>query len=821
MSESTTEEKKPSNKSGFLSKISNMKIPEIPKIPKLPKMPKISGLTNGVSNLLKSPSGYNLLDPGSMEEHLTKIGDQIIENIKKTNNLTSNEPITGNDVKAQLLIDLVQIYYEKNGVHTKKVNPYMKQKICEEWYSALTNRTRPIIQNIILLLKNHDKISKMSGGGRWDIPKMTMPTMSLPKMSLPKMSLPKPSMPNFFKRGSKEDLLENKEQLSDETQSENTQIPSDVADSADADVDATPTPAAAAVLKESKPIIKISDDAYYEEFIKYKSELFTNKMERTNIVSTTYSEVTSLHQTLISKTISNYAVIPRPDLFDKLTNIIIGNKASDVIDEYNKNKKWTPLQDDSPNIYSTFIKKLNNLGNSTTKSNDPIKIAEEDIQQDVNIKNASASNDKIMRKQYGGEGEGGEGEGDNANRKIPEYIPSTYNWYKIRKYVNSIIQLLIQNKVELNNNEIKDAFKKVFQQVNCDSLEMDEDNEYLKTYLQQQFESILLTMCENIPNILAEQILSSYMKRNFTTFAEFLKKVSFNMESNVLDYFYNYVPLLNGRYETKFLNAKNTIPKLPELNINVAQPADPSLDNAENKCCSKDKRIKDADISIEGNKENPDLDIIRGTPPEDDIEKLSEYIMSKPYINMSVFDVFKQQYLSATENKDFLGEIFGMYTSRSVKFMRLIQLQFNTKIVDTYIERYILFKHKHTTKIIAKCIKHSADIKQHLIEYYKQNTFEDPSKLNDIPMYIAQYATYLIYQVSNAKFTVNDDKEYYNQIKSNIEDPFKEPVSKMFANIQKYIIGKKYTESNYNGDLKQIFAVNHKHTSQRTRKNRK
>jgi hypothetical protein len=263
------------------------------------------------------------------------------------------------------------------------------------------------------------------------------------------------------------------------------------------------------------------------------------------------------------------------------------------------------------------------------------------------------------------------------------------------------------------------------------------------------------------------------------------------------------------------------MPELPELDITVEQPADPSLDDAENKCCSKDKRIKDIDISIKGDKENPDLDIIRGTPPESDLENLSEIVTSKPYINMSVFDVFKEQYSNVTKNGSYLGEIFGMYTSRSVKFMRLIQMKCDTEVVDTYIERYIVFKHKHTTDIIAKCIKHAADIKQHLTEYYKQNTVDGPSKLDDIPMYIAQYAIYLIYQVSNAKFTVNDDKEYYNKIKSNIEDPFKEPVSKMFTNIQTYIIDDKYTESNYNADLKQIFAVNHKPTSQRTRKNRK
>ena len=516
-----------------------------------------------------------------------------------------------------------------------------------------------------------------------------------------------------------------------------------------------------------------------------------------------------MHQKLISKAISNYAVIPRSKLVETLTDIIIGNKAFDVVDEYNKNQNWTPLQDDgNSNLYSTFIKKLNKLGTSTNKSDIPIIISDEDIQSNINAKNRNA---KIC-KQSGGEGE---------SNQIPEYIPSTYSWYKINKYVNSIIQVLIKSKVELNNDVIKDAFKKVFQQVNCDSLELDEDNEIMKTYLQQQFESILLTMCENIPNSLAENILSSYVKRNFTTFTEFLKEISFKMESNALDYFYNYVPILNGRYETKFLNAKNTMPVLPKLNISVEQPVDSSLDNAETECCSEDKRIKDADISIQGDKKNPDLDIIRGTPPEDQIENISEYIISKPYINISVFDVFKQQYLSAVENKEFLGELFGMYSSRSVKFMRLIQLQFDTEMVDTYIERYVLFKHKHTTKIIAKCIKHSADIKQHLTEYYRHNTLDSPNKLDDIPMYISQYAAYLIYQVSNTRFNVNSDKEYYINIKENIEDLFKEPITKMFTNIQNYIIGEKYKESNYNADLKHIFAVNHKHTSQRTRKNQK
>jgi hypothetical protein len=758
MSESNTGEKVPSKKMGGLSNMTGSL-----------KMPKISGLTSSVGDFLKTPSGYNLLDPGSIEEHVQKIGDQIVEHIKSENNLTSNAPTTGNDVKAQLLIDLVKIYYEKNGLHTKKVNPYMKRKICEEWFSALTKRTRPIIQNMILLFKNYDKLAKMSGGG-----------------------LPNVSFPGFFKKGNNEKLLEDQAQRSDGNAT--TEIPP------------------ASVPQESKPIIKISDDAYYEEFIKYKSELFTNRSAVTDILSTRYSEVTSLHQKIISKAISNYAVIPRSNLVENLTEIIIGNKASDVIDEYNKNQTWIPLQDDdSPNIYSTFIKKVKKLGTSTTESNNPIMISDEDIQSDNNTKNGNAN----ICKQSGGEGE------ENENSKIPEYIPSTYNWYKISKYVNSNIQVLIKGKVELNNDTIKDVFKKIFQQVNCDSLEIVEENELMKTYLQKHFETILLTMCENIPNCLAENILYSYTKRNFTTFTEFLKEISFKMELNALDYFYNYVPILNGRYETNFLNAKNTMPKLPELDITVSQPIDSSNDNAENKCCSEEKRIKDSDISIEGDKENPDLNIIRGTPPEDQIENISEYIISKPYINMSVFDVFKQQYMSAVENKDFLGELFGMYSSRSVKFMRFIQLQFDTEVVDTYIERYVLFKHKHTTKIIAKCIKHAADIKPKLIESNYTKKDEDPTKLEDIPMYISKYAAYLIYQASNAGFSVDSDKEYYNKIKSNIEDPFKDPITKLFTNIQKYIISEKYTESNYNDDLKQIFAVNHKHTSQRTRKNRK
>jgi len=694
----------------------------------------ISSLMNsgipGLSNMIPTgASKYDLLDPGVINKNNQEIGDKIVEIIKRkyfdSKKLPSVSADYAKDIKAQLLNDLISLYYG-NGRIEKNVNPDMKQSICKKWYAALRKRTRPIIKDMVMLLKNYDKIQKTTFGGGFDIPN-----------------------------------------LSDKLK-QNLQ----------GNIGGTASPGQSG-----------ENDHYYDEFIKYKSELFAYETikEPSSSSSATYNQVTKLHQKIVEQVITNYAIIDRNELVEKLHKIILGENAAKSISNYKKNKNWLGVSPSADNIYGTFIQKLETLSSTKDESKDQLKVNSQVPNQD-------------------------DGQNGGGKEEIPKYIPSTYNWDKIREYVDSKIQVLIKGNVELKAGMIKDAFKSVFRQANCDSLELIEKNSIMKGFLQTEFESILKTLCENIPNSLAEKILCNYAERNFDNFSEFLGLTVFSLKSETWDLVKNSISLFNGPYVTSFLsNKENSTPELPNLDMSVEQPPDAD----ENECCQK--RIEDAELVIE-NEQNESLEIIKGTPPDTDLKRMFEYINSSPYINISVFNVFKQQYISSAEDNEFLRVLFGMYSSRTVKFMRFIQLQFTLDTVDTYIERYILFKHPHTTKIITRCIKHAADIKSKLEQKQKK---QEQEQEQSIVTQISQYATFLINQASTPSFELSKNSQYpfIDFIKKSSTSFNSIVINQIISNMfDGKLIDKTYTDLNYNNDLQSIFSVNNASSSRKTRK---
>ena len=668
---------------------------------------------------------YNFQDPGNIDENIKKIGDLIVQNIA-SEYINKAGQIDDVQIEGRIKTDLRKIYYEDPGI--KKVKANIKEKICNAWYSALKGRNERIMKDLITLMQHRKEIeqqgndqqrSKIVGG-------TNTPLLSLPSLtSLPSLSEIKSDIMNSMSASASSDDLT--------LASENA-----------ATVNPVPDPAQNAQDKRNT--------AYFESYIAYKTKLFAieNYKNKPMTKSATVSQVYDLHENIVSKILCNYAVIDRPELMKHLQNLILSEKAISQLDHYKKKTQWFPSKTEestetlsTESIYTSFIKKIEALGN--TSNNTPSKlttafnkkvpkipVVERDVIQIPVVQKLETIPIPVL--QIGGEQE-------QPKQKIPEYIPSTHIWDKIKVYVESQTRMLIEHNLNLNTEPIKRSFKEVFLQVNCDCLNIvDEKNEQMTDFFNREYHSILETLCKNIPDEEASLILQSYIVRNYPAFVDLLSSV-FEKEGNVADTFlFDYSSFASEILEHE--DIKLVPPEIDRQSKSGPNDSDPPCN------------VRNGDKNL-SNDEVPDFLAIEGIGKERSIaDKVT------PAILLSVFNVYKDQFEQCTRDEPFLRELFDMYSSRCIKFMKQIRLQFENDGVNDYIEMYILTKHPYTSKIISESAKHAADIKASIAKKpaLTEEEEENPEKIKEqkgtqdnFVRLISQYAAFLMHTGSIVK----------------------------------------------------------------------
>ena len=771
----------------------------------LAKLHALSGLRGLKEEFGKVGYEYDLLEFDDVDGNIKMIGDRIIEKIRK-DYIDSNPNNTPEKIKAQIKLDTITIYYENSGDRTVKKN--IKEKVCQAWYSALRTRNTKILKDIVFLLNKEDvsNTTEQSGGfGTKDLLKKMQDYKKNPQLSGLTNDNSTPdsldSAADALKNLSSNGMPIDPEQFSN-TLSE----PQELSEKE----------------QEEQMKTKEKNNLYLEKLIEYKSKLFEveNFEKRPLNRSATVSQVYDLHESVISKILCNYAVINRDILVGELRKIILGNKAIKEM-EGGENDQENDNSEEKDSVYQSFITKMQDLGNldkysdksSPTERPPPEKkedepeneapeneneVPENENEAPVNENEAPANeNEKVATEQKGGK----------VDKRIPEYIPSTYIWEKIRGYVEERLQSLIQEKMSLNkeNTEgIKKGFQEVFLQANCDSLDLISDkNDMMTDMMNKEYHTMLDYLCKNIPDKYAAPILQSYILRNFEEFTKYLATI-FEKDVGVLESFflgYKNVP-------SKMFNDKNVTPVYPEIHREDV-PADADYDALDN-CCNDREGDKDLDAT-----------------------GVSEFIQTKnigkeqsikdrftPSILLPAFNVFKREFNECSENVDFLAILFNMYSGKSIKFMQQIQQQFSHNGVNEFIERYILTKHPYTTKIISECIKHVSDIKLTLSKMVPKQVDEDgdtiPVDNSNLVKLVSQYAAFLMHSGSDISLKIDTSVQnaHTNYIETQIPI-FSELCAKYsqesnLLDIREGIIGKipPQETSSYNKALRRIFSAN-------------
>ena len=718
---------------------------------------------------------YDLLEFDDVDGNIKMIGDKIIDKIKK-NYIDGNPNNTPEKIKAQIKLDALTIYYENSG--DRKVKKNIKEKVCQAWYGALKTRIEKIMKEVVLLLNKEDvaKPTETTGGGG-SASSLLGKMNSLKQLSdIPNSLDAANALKNVSSNGMSMDLLTGVEPQLKLTEKE----------------------------KEEQAKTNAKNNLYLEKLIEYKSKLFEieNFEKRPLNRSATVSQVYSLHEGIISKILCNYAVINRDILVGELRKSILGKSAIAELDDYNRNNNvWSNSPenanaDEKQSVYQSFITKLRSLGDKENRNKSkPIG---------AKVSTPTEEEDPEKTGQKGGK----------VDKKIPEYIPSTYIWERIKGYVEERLQILIQEKMSLNkeNTEgIKKGFQEVFLQANCDSLDLvSPENKEMTEMLNQEYHRMLDYLCKNIPDKYAAPILQSYILRNFEEFTTYLATV-FKEDAGIIESFflgYRNVP-------SKMFEDADVKPVYPEIKREVV-PKDADYDVLDN-CC--DKREGDKDLDATG---------------------VSDYIHTKnigkeqsikdqftPSILLPAFNVFKKEFNECSENEDFLAILFNMYSGKSIKFVQQIQQQFSHDGVNDFIERYILTKHPYTTKIIAECIKHVSDIKITLsktapIVVDEDGEVDETKKTefnNDLIKLVSQYAAFLMHSGSilSPKIDTTVQNAYVNYLENTLIPGFTELFAKYNQNtefamldIKEGIIGRipDQEKGSYNKALRTIFNAN-------------
>ena len=850
----------------------------------------------GYANLSNKIEAYDLLETGDVQENAKNIGDEIVK-IINTKYIDGNLNNTPEKIKAQIKIDLLQIYYEKNS-NNAVVKQNIHAKICDAWYAALSGRIdnllKDILKDIVLLLNKEDidteseptdgaeKSSESTGGteilseptddkanpselagsteilseltdGAGNRGELAGGTKNSSESRRNKQPVGGFGFGDMFKKKSTEGTTPKPEGTP--TPGSNIEPSGDPTTKEGAD-DAKPQSESETEQKK-KEEEETRNAIYFEKLINYKSQLFAiENFERRSLNrSATVSQVYNLHEGIISKILCNYAIINRDKLVGKLRKIILGQSAINQIEEYKRNKRWLKGPDPDPkseakdptqpkSIYESFIEKLDELGNfetykkpseqierpgdaipsspetpenrikigylqhfinfvkpkenSTTDPLTPVTIDPDTAA--TNTANPTATNtaNPTVTNTDNTITEGKTKGGGQPDKRMPKHIPATYNWEEIKGHVETELQLLIQNNISLDGTKtaaIKEGFKEVFLQVNCDSLKLDKSNKFIKPKLNKQYELFLERMCKSIPDKRAANILKSYILRNFNTFAKFLKERVFDelygpIESTLFSY--RNVP-------SKLIGNDNIKPIYKEIDPN---PVNLTGKDAElDKCC--DERKGESGLNAEGVSEYFMTKKIGDEP------SISDRITAS--ILLPVFNVFKKEFVACSESPDFLQQLFDMYSGRSLKFMLQIRDQFSSNEVNDYIERYILTKHPYTKNIISECIKHAADVQTTLSENIKD--------VDNIKTHISNYALFLMHtNCTNHKIDKKTEHAYTNYILDNSNTLFNSFVSldggvmllkNALNNIIEFIITKgDDTQKSYNKGLGNVFGAN-------------
>ena len=685
-----------------------------------------------------------LRSPGNINKNVKKIGDQIM--IKIQEEYINNPANNKDNIKAQIKKDLLRVYYDEQN--KKKVKSDIHQQICGGWYAALNTRISEVMKDAVTLLNNNDNINSQQGGG--------FPFDLLNKNPISELSVkPEIDASSFVK---KNPLLPTADQATSDSEEE-----------------------------KKEETDKKTNEILFKEFIKYKQKLVEKKLTIPQwSLSATVSDFYKVQTNIISKTICNYALIERENLMNKIREIILGKDAIEMLKEYKISKRWLPKKkgesSSGNSIYSSFLTKLEKLSDptNTTKSS------------------------SITRSDQKG------GNPDPTVEEIPKYIPSTYEWKKIEEYVESQIKLKINEKI-YDGNEIPDAikegFKEVFLQANCDCLVMTDKNGSMVKYLNIEYKNTLDYLCINIPDNYAAKILQSYLLRNFKDVSAYFNRFIntdkfFGMSKLFEDYVFGYNSL-----PPIFFSNEKIVPIYPQIRIDNNIQKDSKIDNLD-ECC--DERKGDDGLDSSGISEYMKIKNIN--------KQSSMFDHITPAVLTAVFDIYKTEFNKCTDDEKFLEQLFNMYSGRSVRFLKQIKSQFDNEFVDDYIERYILTKHPYTTKVISECIKHLAKIKDDIVKKSEDNS--------DILDSLSKYAIFLMYSASvfEQLDVKKKDNDFIDELKITLDKFFESVLPLINGNsavnaavnaeneitnrIKNDIIDKVFPKNLYVESLKTVFSKN-------------
>ena len=716
---------------------------------------------------------YKFLEPVDVEKNGKKIGKEILgtfaeEQMKDIDQVIANPE----EFKKQIRKDLVYIYYEheKTSPHNvifdpKQVRDDIKTHILGIWYAALDLRKNNIIKDLEFLLENHDKIipnpSLKKGGGMF--------TDGISKLK-----------GKFADRKIQRDLLK--------------------------EIDADTT--------EDR-----GDEFYFNKLVEYKKKLFSNniKVSKDPKYHASGSQAVELHKNILEKIIKHYSGIPRNYLSNTLRRIILGDDAIGYIRQYKTKITYNQSPNKANGIYDLFMGRLSKLINPN--NNIPIDLKSLSTDDSVSIEKIYLEN---VEESALSDVEPNKGGGKTTLNSMP----ASYVWKYIKSYVSQDYRKLIKTNLEPLSAHIKDAFKDVFRVVNCDALTFftaidsggDDNktaNDAMNTHLQDGFEQILKLLCEKIPDNYAVNILQNYIKNNADVFVQFLTDNVFKdppSPKNTASNFENYV--------NNFLNHPDVQPEFPTFDFNKKYTNNQDIEayvTKLEKCC--EKKLEDKDLSpdpskvpkiIKGDDGAIHLTLNEGLPGM--VESLAIPSKDKQYMELPVFEVFKEQFMQCSNDVGFLKELFNMYSSRSIQFMQKVQGQFSDENVpmDEYIMKFILTKHKYTTKIVSECIRHAADLYLNLHNKKKDTNNQDNK--DNIKNLISNYTTLLIFSVSKTSLNVSKPDQssdyieflaiFYTDFQNNAD--IQKTVSTVNAVYSSLPEGKK----DYNAVLTDLFALN-------------
>jgi len=721
-----------------------------------------------MASSLKDPSEkYQLLESVDVEKNITHIGDEILK-VLTPDRMKNIEEIKNNpeNIKKQIRRDLIYIYYdhdnnEKVTFEPTKVRNDIKTQIIQKWYTGLKLRQNYIINDLKYLLNNHDKImevaSKQKGGG-FSLKNglSELKDRVSDGVSAVKNSVSSNMTKNVLAEMQPDDL----EQTDNIEQTDNTE-PDDN--------------------KKKDP------EFYFNELIKYKAMLLKTEIEikKHSQYYTSGTQTVYLHSRILNKVLQHYSGIPRKYLSSTLRRILLGDNAIGYINLFKNKVPYNPNPTIIVGIYDLFMGRVTALGNE-----DIAKLIGNKLEVGLDIKNT-------IEKQYLPEGGSIDQNGDyifnstagfqrykrddyndysksnthfpnpfydksgnkyylenpafiGGNGEIPNYMPTSYIWKRIKKYVQKEYKTFIKDSLNSNSTAIKDAFKDVFRVVNCDALRFYEspNTDEISKYLNEYYCEILETLCMQIPNNYAVNILQNCLKFGFTQITDLLKSEVFNVQPDTYHSVRDFSFFANA-----FLTSTQLRLESPAFYYDKSYLGNTKINEYVSKlekCCKSkieeiDRTPNDQTIPeiLKVNAHAIHLTLKNGLDG-----LLSSFITPSPnkqYMELPVFEVLKKQFMQCSNDVAFLAELFNMYSARSITFMQKVQGQFFNENIELnqYILTCVLTKHPYTVKIVSECIKHTADL------VLKIKTEFDAETISN---YASIYCAILIYTASVTEF---------------------------------------------------------------------